>query len=349
MESSSSNFLHQINGGFVLARCLYVTAEIGVADALDETPLTAAEIASSVGAHPEALNRVLRLLASHGIFQVQGDKYVHSPSSRLLRSDHPQSIRPNLRVWGSPLTWETYGELEYTLRTGLPAAEKVTPGGEWAYRAAHPEANRLFNQSMETRARSQIAGFVAAYDCSGFHVIGDIGGGHGHLLMAVLERTPSARGVLFDQPHVIAEVADQASERFILKSGDFFKSDFPTCDAYLLMDILHDWSDADSLTILKAIHRAAPPDAKLLLIERLITADSGPDWTNVLDIHMMTLFGGKQRTRHEYETLFEQAGFLVEREIATSTGVSILEATCQTDVQAPFLQKKTTMTSSADS
>jgi len=303
-----------------------VVAELGVADVLDETPLTATEIASAIGAHPEALNRVLRLLAAHGVFQLQGDKYIHTPVSRALRTDHPQSVRTTVRNIGSIKNWAIYQELEYSVLTGIPATEKVFPGGYWAYNAERPELNSIFNQAMEIKARAQVAGVIDTYDFSGLDVIGDIGGGHGHLLRAVLERVPTAKGVLFDQPHVIQEVGDLASERFMLKSGDFFKDDLPVCDAYLLMEIIHDWGDDEALKILKAVHRAALPHSKLLLIERIIPNDPGPDWTKILDIHMLTLFGGKQRTRQEYETLFDKAGFSLEREISTGSDVTILEA-----------------------
>jgi len=235
-------------------------------------------------------------------------------------------MRNYARMFGLSPFWATFGEMEQSVRTGLPAGESVISGGLWAYFAAHPEASAIFNATMETKAQVQIAGVLAAYDFSGFEAIGDIGGGRGHLLRAVLERVPTAKGVLFDLPHVVADKAGAASPRITRQAGDFFKDELPVCDAYLLMEVIHDWSDAESVSILKAIRRAAPSQAKLLLIEEMIPDDSGPAWSKILDIHMLALIGGKQRTRREYEALFDAAGFSFKREIDTGAGISILEA-----------------------
>lgn len=322
------NTLAQLAGGYCVARCLHAIAGLGLADQLDDTPRTATELASAVGVHPDALGRVLRLLAAHGVFQAEGDAFRHSPISRLLRSDHPQSMRSFARMFGLPVFWQIYEELEYSLRTGLPAAEKVIPEGFWGYFSAHPEDNKIFNATMAAKAHGQVAGVLAAYDFSGFKTVGDIGGGRGHLLHAVLEAAPSARGVLFDLPHVVAEAAGLATDRLSLQAGDFFKDPIPVCDAYLVMEIIHDWADAEALAILKAIRRAAPAHAKLLLIEQLIADDPGPHWSKMLDIHMLTLLGGRQRSLQEYRDLLAQAGFRLEREIPTFADISILEANC---------------------
>ena len=318
--------LTQIAGGYCLPRCLHVVADLGVADALDETPRTAADLAASVGAHPDALGRVLRLLAAHGVFEMQGEMFRHSPASRLLRTDHPQSMRAFAQMNGLPIFWATYEALEHSVRTGLPAVSKVFPEGFWAYFAQHPEEGRVFNAAMGARAQGTVAGILACYDFSGFGRIGDIGGGRGHLLRAIIDAEPSAEGVLFDLPHVIEEAVGVASERLTLQAGDFFQDTLPSCDAYLLMDIIHDWGDEESVAILQAVRRAAPPQAKLLLIEMLVPDDPGPDWSKMLDIHMLTLFGGRQRTQQEYEALFAQSGFVLKREIDTHAGISILEA-----------------------
>jgi len=190
--------LQQIAGGYCVPRCLHIVADVGVADVLDEKPQTAAELAAAVGAHPDALGRALRLLAAHGVFEVQGDTFRHSPASRLLRSDHPQSMRAFARMIGRPIMWATYGALEHTLRTGHSAAEKVLPQGFWAYYAEHPEEAAIFNAAMAAKAHGQAAGVIASYDFSGFGRVGDIGGGRGHLLHAVLDAVPNAQGVLFD-------------------------------------------------------------------------------------------------------------------------------------------------------
>jgi hypothetical protein len=313
--------------GYVLPRCLHVVADLGVADKLDETPRTAAELAKAVGADPDALRRVLRLLAANGVFEARGSAFGHSPASRLLRSDHPQSVRSLARMFGLSTNWSAYGALDYTVRTGRPALEKVLPEGFWAHLAAHPEENAIFNGAMAGKAQGQVAGIVAAYDFSGFKRIGDIGGGRGHLLQAALASAPNAHGVLFDLPHVINDAGGLASDRLILEPGDFFKDRLPACDLYLIMEVIHDWGDAESAAILRAIRQAAPPNAKLLLLESIIPDDPGPAWAKTLDVHMLTLLSGRQRTRPEYEELLGDAGFTLQREIPTRADISILEAT----------------------
>ncbi|MBA2632359.1 MAG: hypothetical protein H0U86_05085 [Chloroflexi bacterium] len=326
MEPDPVSTVLQIAGGHCLPRCLHVVADLGVADALDETPRTAAHLAASVGAEPDALGRVLRLLAAHGVFECQGDSFRHSPASRLLRADHPQSLRVLAQMFGLPINWASWEALKHTVQTGFPAADKVAPGGFWAYFAEHPRDNEIFNAAMTAKAYGQVAGVVAAYDFSGFRLIGDIGGGRGHLLRAVLDTTPDATGVLFDLPHVVREAAGVASERLKLQAGDFFKDALPTCDAYLVMEVIHDWADEEAVAILKGIRRPAPPHAKLLLIEQIVPDDPGPHWTKTLDIHMLALLGGRQRTREEYEALLARAGFSFRRQIDTDAGISILEA-----------------------
>jgi hypothetical protein len=229
-------------------------------------------------------------------------------------------------MFGLPINWASWEALQHTLQTGQPAAAKVVPGGFWAYFADHPEDSSIFNAAMEGKAHGQVAGVVAAYDFSGFRLIGDIGGGRGHLLRAVLESAPKASGVLFDLPNVVIESSGPASERLTLQPGDFFKDPVPACDAYLVMEVIHDWPDEEATAILTAIRRAARPGAKLLLIEQIVPDQPGPHWAKTLDIHMLALLGGRQRTRVEYEALCTEAGFRLERQIDTHAGISILEA-----------------------
>jgi hypothetical protein len=313
-------------GGYALSRCLHVVADLGVADALDETPRTAADLAAQVGAHSDALHRVLRLLSAHGVFEAEGDRFRHTPASRLLKSDHPQSMRALVRMLGFPINWAIYGELGHSVRSGLPAAERVLPSGFWSHFAENPEDGAIFNAAMAGKAHGQVAGVVAAYDFSGFGVIGDIGGGRGHLLTAVLDSAPAAKGVLFDLPHVVEEAAGLASDRLTLQAGDFFRDALPACDAYLVMEVIHDWGDDEAVAILSAIRRAAPSHARLLLIEQIVPDDPGPHWSKTLDINMLALLGGRQRTRPEYEALFDRSGFRFVREVETGADISILEA-----------------------
>jgi hypothetical protein len=324
-EPNPAETLLQLAGGAVLPRCLHAVANLGVADVLGDTPQPAAALAAATGSHPEALDRALRLLSAYGVFQRFDGGYGHSAASRLLRADHPHSMRPMARMMGLPMFWASIGELEHSVRTALPATDKALPGGAWQHLAAHPEDGRLFNQAMTAKSHGHIAGVLDAYDFSGFGLIGDIGGGHGHLLKAVLGRATQAKGVLFDQPHVIDEVKELASDRLTLQAGDFFTGSLPACDAYLLMEVLHDWDDRQVQTILRNVRSAARPDAKLLIVEIIMPEGPGPNWAKTMDIWML-MIGGKQRTRKEYEALLPGAGFRLNREIATHAGTSIIEA-----------------------
>jgi len=325
LESNPFKTVQELTGGYIAPRCLHIVADMGIADALDETPRTAAEIAPLVGAHPDALGRVMSILAAHGIFEVQGDAFRHTAASRLLRSDHPQSMRAFVQLFGMSVNWDAYGAMDHTIRTGLSARDTIIPQGFWAYLAENPEQGDIFNRAMTGKAQATVAGVTAAYDFSAFGVVGDIGGGLGHLLRGVIAVTPNVKGILFDLPGVISRAQNMAAERLTFQAGDFFSDALPVCDAYMLMDVIHDWADEQSVAILKAVRKAAPPHAKLLLIEAIIPDDPGPHWSKVLDIHMMVLNNARQRTLQEYKALFEKAGFSFTRQIDTGTEFSIVE------------------------
>ena len=318
--------LRQISGGYGLSRSVHVLAELNVADVLADSPQTAAELAKAVGADADALSRVLRLASAHGVFEQQGDTFRHSPASRMLRSDHPESMRAFVRMFGLAINWDAYRELEYSVKTGRRAMERTLPEGIWSYLGQNPEANNIFNSTMLAKAQGQIPAIVGAGDFSRFKVIGDIAGGRGHLLSAILEAAPDSNGILFDLPHMVKEATHLASARLTLQAADFFKDPLPKCDAYILMEIIHDWPEKEAVAILQAIRQVAIPGAALFLIETIVPADPGPHWSKMLDIHMLTLLGGKQRTLREYQTLLEQSGFMFQREIDTGAGISIIEA-----------------------
>jgi hypothetical protein len=324
---SPHEVLRHMTTGWVLTRGLQVVADLGVAVALGEAPATAASLAATTGAHPEALERVLRLRAAQGVFAVDGAGMAsHTPASRLLRADHPQSLKPFVRMMGLPFIRAASEHFDHSLRTGRPATDVVAPAGMFPYLGEHPDEARVFGEAMTAKGHAQVAGVLAAYDFSRFGVIGDIGGGRGHLISAILERAPGARGVLFDQAHVTAEVSGLASERLALVAGDFFADALPACDAYVLMEVIHDWGDPEAAAILRAVRAAAPPNAVLLLVEDIVPDAPGPNWAGMVDIVMLTVTGGLQRTAREYEALLASCGFRMERVIDTPTGISIVEA-----------------------
>lgn len=318
--------LLQIAAGACLPRCLHTVAELGVADVLGDEPRSTESLASAVGANPDALYRILRLLAANGVFELRGTEVVHTASSRLLSSTHPQSMRAVALMFGLPVNWSPFLEFRYTVQTGQPASTKVLPEGYWSYFARDRKAAEVFNSAMTAKAHGQVAGVMAAYDFAPFRKIGDIGGGRGHLISAVLAANQTARGVLFDLPHVIRDADTLKSERLSLQAGDFFADSLPSCDLYCFMEVIHDWPDAQALEILTAVRRSAPKGATLLLIESIVPEDSLPHFSKTLDIVMLALLGGKQRTQSEYWTLAHKAGFSPQREVPTFAGVSLLEA-----------------------
>jgi hypothetical protein len=307
----------------VLARCLHVVADFGVADALGDGALPAAELARRVGLDADALARMLRLLAAHGVFAEGTDGYSHTPASRLLRSDDPRSLRGLVRMRGLPVILRGFTELEHAARTGRPTMD-------WpalvAYFAAHSDEAAVFNAAMVAKSQVVIPAVLDAFAFDAFKVVADIGGGRGHLLQAILARVPSARGVLFELPHVVADAAPAASRRLQLVAGDFFVDAMPAADLYILMDLLHDWRDDDAARILAAVRRAAPREARVLIIETLVVETPGPHFSKTLDILMLALTGGRERTPAEHAQLLESAGFRLERVLPTAAQYSIVEA-----------------------
>src|SRR5438128_2837653 len=192
-DTESVMRLVEISAGYWLPRALHVVADLGVADTLDQEPRSAVYLAKEVGTDADALDRVLRLLASHGVFHRRGGKYVHNALSRALRSDHPHSMRAYVRLVGLPVFWRSWGALEQVVRTGKPAVTDI-----FAYFKEHPQESEIFDAGMKSKAQSAISPVVAAYDFSPFGTIGDIGGGHGHLLTTILKSTQNSCGVLFD-------------------------------------------------------------------------------------------------------------------------------------------------------
>ena len=323
--SSTLDLILQTAGGYCVARALHVAADLGVADHVDDPAVEIATVAMRLKVDADALGRILNLLSAHGIFLVSNGTVSHSDASRTLRSDHPQSTRDLARMFGLSFFWQSFEALDHSVRTGTPAAAKVHPDGFWTWLSERADASAVFNGAMIGKSHGQVAGVVGSYDFARFRRIADVGGGRGHLVQAILQKWPRTNGVLFEQPHVIDEVRDIASDRLDLVAGDFFADDLPSAEAYILMEVIHDWTDDESLKILGAIRDAAPNGSTLLVIEQLMPDTPGPHWVKMLDVHMMALFAARQRSAAEYDRLVEQCGFTRRAAIDTPAGVSILE------------------------
>ena len=322
-ESAAAKVITELTLGHLAPRCLHVIAEFGIADALGDQPASAGELAARTGINADALGRALRLLAAHGVFAHGPDGYTHTPASRLLASDHPQSLRAYARMVGMPALWNGVANLAHATRTGRPATD-------WAalvaYFADHPDEASLFNQAMAGKSAVVVPAVLDAYDFGGFHRIADIGGGRAHLVRAILGREPAASGILFELPHVVADAAALGSARLDLVAGDFFNDALPVADCYILMEVIHDWADSEATAILAAVQRAAPSHARVLIVETLVSEEPGPQWGKVLDLVMLAVTGGRERTPSEYGALLAAAGLRFERVIPTHSAYSIVEA-----------------------
>ena len=309
----------------VVSRSVHVVAELGVADHIREHAVSVKELAAACAADPDGLERVLRLLTGHGIFERQVDGYGHTDASRLLRSDHPMSMRAFSRMMGLPVLRATFDHLEYSVRTGSPAVEIVDPHGFWSYLEQHPDEAEVFGQAMTAKAAADIAGVLNTYDFGRFDTIADIGGGQGHLLRAVLDAVPTAEGILFDLPDVVARLQVDR-DRLTARAGDFFVDPLPTADAYLLMEVIHDWPDPEASAILGAVRRAASPGARVLVIENVLEHDQPDPRGHTLDVIMLAVTGGRERTGLQLGELLAGAGFTDSTVVDTAGPMRIVEA-----------------------
>ncbi len=307
------------------ARCVHVVAALGVADRIDDSRVPASELASACGVDPDALDRVMNLLAAHGIFDHRDGTFGHTASSRLLRSDHPMTMRPFLQMMGLPIIWGSITELGHAVRTGRPSLEVLEPQGIWAHLQGHPSEAEIFGRAMTAKAGAEGAAVVDAFDFRPYRTIADIGGGRGHLLRAVLDVAPDTEGILFDLPQVIDSL-DVEHPRIRVAAGDFFTDALPAAHAYVLMEVLHDWSDKECVAILSAIRRAAQADSTLLIIEGVLPEDHKDPRAATLDLIMLTVTGGRERTASQLSALLEQAGFRLDRVTETASPMRIVEA-----------------------
>jgi hypothetical protein len=325
-EQHPAQTILSVSTAYWASRCLHLVADCGVADALGDEPLPATALAAKTGTNPDALHRVLRALTNHGIFTLQDGRFSHNAASRLLRSDNPASMRSLARMMGLDFHWDVFRELGHSLKTGESAGDKAIPGGLFAHLRAHPEEGRVFNEAMVGKSFGQIGPLLGAYDFTGFKTIGDVGGGVGHLLTAILNTAPAAKGVLFELPEVIAQAKSTPNPRITYVAGDFFKDAIPPCDLYVMMTVIHDWSDADSIAILRNLRAHAPAGARLLLAEAIIDEGARDSFPIDLDIEMLVFASGRERTESQWRSLLDEAGFKLVRATPLAGITGLVEA-----------------------
>ena len=324
--------LMQMLFGAQMQRSLCLAARIGIPDLLADGARTADDLAAKTGTHAPSLYRLLRTLASIGVFAVTADgKFELTPISVLLRSDVPNSVRDFAVMMGEDWIWQAWGELPYSVRTGGVAHEKVQGMGSFEFFQKNEEAGKVFNAAMTNFTRAVIPAVIEAYDFSGVGKLVDIAGGHGLLLAGILKANPRLRGVLFDLPFVIEGASgllegEGVSDRVELIPGNFFEAVPPGADAYMMKHIIHDWDDESSVRILRNVRDAISGNGKVLIIEMVVPEGDVPSPSKALDILMLVMEGGKERTEEEYGRLLEASGLSLTRVIPTKSPYSIVEA-----------------------
>ncbi|OBA72290.1 hydroxyneurosporene methyltransferase [Mycobacterium sp. 1554424.7] len=306
-------------------------ADLGVADALAAGPLPIDELAGKVGADPDALGRLLRALISKGIFARRDDgRYELTPLAEQLRSDVPASMAAMARFVGSRQHREHWSLLTDAIKTGRSGLPALHGKGFFDYLGDEPEYAQIFNDAMTGLSGLSIGPVVDAYDFTRFGTVVDVAGGHGRLLAAILASAPDARGVLYDLPEVIAGASallreNGVAERVRLAEGSFFDSVPAGGDAYVLKHIIHDWDDEPSVRILRNVRSAVAPGAALLLVESVIPEDDSASVAKWVDMEMLIINDGRERTAGEYRRLFDAAGFKMTGVIDTASRFSIIE------------------------
>jgi hypothetical protein len=309
------------------AQAIHVAAKLGLADLLGEQPRSVDHLATVTGTHGPTLRRLLKALTSLGVFsETVAGEFENTPLSETLRKDHPESIRPWAIMLGADFVWRAWGELNETITNGKPAFDRIFGTSFFDYLTANPRDAAIFNAAMAAGSSTSVSSVLAAYDFSPFERVVDVGGGHGALLQGILSANPTAHGLLYDLPAVVAGAQLQKEpirRRCEVLGGDFFKSVPDGADAYVLKGIIHDWNDEDALKILKNCRRAIRSDGKLLLLETVLQPSSVPARA-LMDLFMLVLVNGRERTEDDFRTLLQDAGFSLVRVIPTPS-FSIVE------------------------
>jgi hypothetical protein len=315
--------------GFFPAQVVQTLARLGVPDALGDGALDLDVLTTRTSAQPEALARLLRAAVGLDLVTRTAEgTYALTPGGQLLRTGVPGSIGNLAQLFCGDATWRAWGELEWSVRTGEVAFEKVTGRPAFEHIAADPTLNAVFTEAMAEGTRMAAPGIVAACDVTGVSTLADIGGGNGTLLAAFLDAHPHLQGILFDSPSGVGEPV--VTQRCAVVTGDFFTA-VPAADAYLLKSVIHDWDDERSITILSRIREAMPPHGVLFLVEPVLVDDAAELAAQRMllmsDLNMLVCTGGRERTEAEFGALLAAAGLrLAAVTSAEPRGYSVLRA-----------------------
>lgn len=322
--------LHRLLNGFQITQAIHVAAVLGLADQITAHPRPVAEIGAAVDAHPGALYRLLRVLAALGIFREHDDRcFSMTAMGDCLRTASLHPVRPHAIFVGQKNQWDAWGNLLYSVRTGENAFRAVHGVGSWEYRARNPEQNAIFNAAMTGNSRRVEQAIIEAYAFGRFTRIADIGGGQGSFLAALLQANANLRGVLFDQPHVVASAepllaAAGVADRCETIGGDMLVEVPGGCDAYVMKYIIHDWDDAHCRRILQACRTAMTRDTRLIVMDRFLGPPNEDLAVKLSDLHMLVGPGGEERTLAEFDALFHAEGLRIIEVYPTQSPVSLL-------------------------
>ena len=318
--------------GMWAAQAVATAARLGIPDQLAHGPRTAAEIATALGADASAVYRLLRGIASVGVLAVEHDgRFALTPVGECLRSGVPGSMRALIIAEMAPGHWLPWANLEHSVRTGKPAAPKALGMDVWEYYKRNADEGFLFAEAMSGMSAMAMQAVLASYSFAGARKVVDVGGSHGAFVAAVLQREPAARGVLFDRPEVVEGAgatleAAGVTDRVERVGGDFFQSVPAGGDVYLLKHILHDWNDEECVKILGRVREAMAPDGRVVVAEMLISDQGPPSPAPLLDLNMLVMLSGRERTAEEFGGLFAKAGLKLHGVTPTHSPVAVIEA-----------------------
>lgn len=323
--------MFQMVMGLWVSQAIGAAARLGVADHLVTGNRTAAELAPLVGADADALHRLLRALASVGVFSMQGRAFGLTPLGHTLRTGVPGSMRNIAAAETDAAHWQSWGRFTDAIKAGRSTVREALGMEIWEYYATHPDDSAQFSRAMQDVSGIAIEPVLNGYSFPPAGHIVDVGGAHGALLRAILAHVPGAKGTLFDLPHVIESARPVVAEspvrdRLTLTPGSFFEQVPTGGDVYLLKHIIHDWNDTESIRILRAVRDAMAGSARLLIVEMLLPPDATPAPAQLLDLNMLTLVNGRERTIDEYRTLLATAGLEMTRAIETPSPMVLVEA-----------------------
>jgi len=324
--------LMRMGSGGAVAHVIHMAARLGLADRLADGPRSAAELAGPLDLHPPSLHRLMRTMASLGLLtEGAAQRFSLTKLGEALKAGAPGSARATLLMTGSSWVGASFANLLHSVQTGRAGFEKAHGMPFFDYLAQRPEVSSVFSEAMVGFHGAEPPAVAAAYDFSSFRTVVDVGGGTGNMLAAILARHPEPRGLLFDRAHVVVEAnkllkTEGVVNRVTIEAGDFFQAVSAGGDAYILSHILHDWNDEQCLTILGHCRKAMQPDGRLLIVEMVLPPGDAPHPGKILDMVMLVLTGGRERTEAEYADLLDKAGFRLNCVVATHSPVSVLEA-----------------------